>query len=75
MPVLQTKRLKLRPLADSDLPALHRFWTQPDVRRYLWDNEIISIERVAEIVATSTAFFDDCNSGFSPSSSRTSRTS
>ena len=64
MPVMETKRLKLRPLADADLPALHRFWTQPDVRRYLWDNQIISIERVAEIVATSTAFFAACNSGF-----------
>ncbi|MYG14759.1 MAG: GNAT family N-acetyltransferase, partial [Gammaproteobacteria bacterium] len=53
MPVLQTKRLTLRPLAEADLSALHRFWTQPDVRRYLWDNEIISIERVAEIVASS----------------------
>ena len=64
MPVLRTKRLTLRPLAEADTPALHQFWTQPDVRRYLWDNEIISIEQVADIIATSTAFFDACDSGF-----------
>ena len=64
MVILQTKRLRLRPLAEADIPALHRFWTQPDVRRYLWDNEIISVEQVAEIVAASAAFFDQCGSGF-----------
>ena len=64
MVILETKRLRLRPLAEADIPALHRFWTQPDVRRYLWDNVIISVERVAEIVAGSAAFFDQCGSGF-----------
>ncbi len=64
MVILETKRLRLRPLAEADIPALHRFWTQPGVRRYLWDNVIISVKRVAEIVAGSTAFFDQCGSGF-----------
>ena len=32
-------------------------------RRYLWDNRIISIERVAEIVAGSQLFFDETGSG------------
>ena len=61
---LQTQRLNLRPLADGDVPALHAFWTQPDVRRYLWDNAIISRQRVAQIVNSSSAFFAACNSGF-----------
>ena len=64
MAILHTKRLRLRPLTEDDVPALHGFWTQPDVRRYLWDNEIISVGRVAEIVASSSAFFAVCGSGF-----------
>jgi RimJ/RimL family protein N-acetyltransferase len=38
---LDTARLRLRPYRDSDLDALHRLWTDPDVRRYLWDDTII----------------------------------
>ncbi len=64
MAILETKRLRLRPLEEADIPALHSFWTQPDVRRYLWDNVIITMERVAEIVAESTAFFAKFGSGF-----------
>ncbi len=62
--ILTTKRLNLRPLTPGDAPFLHNFWTQPDVRRYLWDNEILSVERVAEIVTANTAFFKASNSGF-----------
>ncbi|MCY4215317.1 MAG: hypothetical protein OXF68_17055 [Gammaproteobacteria bacterium] len=32
MPVLRTKRLKLRPLAEADLSALRRFCAQPNVQ-------------------------------------------
>ncbi len=49
MPILQTKRLKLRPLAETGLSALHRFGIQQGARRCLWDNEIISIERVIAV--------------------------
>jgi ribosomal-protein-alanine N-acetyltransferase len=54
----------LRPINGADVPALHRFWTDPDVRRYLWDNEIISIAKVEELVSSSEAFFETANSGF-----------
>ncbi len=64
MSILQTRRLVLRPVALADVPALHRFWTDPDVRRYLWDNEIISVAKVEELVASSEAFFEAVNSGF-----------
>ena len=33
MPTLRTQRLALRPVVEDDVPALHRFWTNPDVRR------------------------------------------
>lgn len=38
---LDTARLRLRPYRPADLDALHELWTDPQVRRYLWDDEII----------------------------------
>jgi [ribosomal protein S5]-alanine N-acetyltransferase len=57
MPILRTERLVLRPIAPTDVEALHRFWTDPGVRKYLWDNEIISHEQVREIIAESERCF------------------
>jgi [ribosomal protein S5]-alanine N-acetyltransferase len=57
MLTLSTERLVLRPISLSDVDVLHTFWTDPAVRRYLWDNEVISRERVVEIVGNSEASF------------------
>jgi ribosomal-protein-alanine N-acetyltransferase len=47
---IRTARLRMRPWTLGDVDELHRLWTDPDVRRYLWDDEVISRERaVAEI--------------------------
>lgn len=40
-PVLKTPRLRLLPLGIGRLDALHRHWTRPEVRRYLWDGREI----------------------------------
>ncbi len=61
---LSTARLRLCPIADTDVEALHRLWTNKEVRRYLWDNRIIPIETVQTIVTNSASFFDDTGSGF-----------
>lgn len=45
-------RLTLRPVRPDDVDALHRHWTNPDVRRYLWD-DVVSRADVADIVAES----------------------
>ena len=37
--MLQSARLRLIPFENSDLVRLHALWTDPDVRRYLWDDE------------------------------------
>ena len=50
MPTLRTERLVLRPIAGCDEAALHRLWTDPEVRRYLWENRILSREKVVEII-------------------------
>ena len=61
---LSTERMLLLPLCGADVPALHDLWTNKEVRRYLWDNRIISAETVADIVSNSEAFFQGTGSGF-----------
>jgi ribosomal-protein-alanine N-acetyltransferase len=55
---VETVRLRLRPLAVADVDDLHRLFTQPGVRRYLWDDEIIPRERTAAVVERSAAWFE-----------------
>ncbi len=56
-PTLRTPRTDLRPLTAADLDAAHALWTDPDVRRYLWDDVVISRERAAEALARSEGDF------------------
>ena len=56
-PMLRTLRAVLRPLGVADLDAVHALWTDPDVRRYLWDDVAITRERAAEVVAASADNF------------------
>jgi len=63
MPKLSTERLVLRPISSADVDVLHTFWTDPAVRRYLWDNEVISRDRVVDIVGNSEASFVDFGYG------------
>jgi ribosomal-protein-alanine N-acetyltransferase len=58
LPLLETPRLLLRPSAHADLDALHRLWTDPKVRRYLWDNVIIPKERTASFLQESVECFE-----------------
>ena len=64
MATLATERLNLRPLIPGDVPALHLFWNDPEVRRYLWDNQELSTQTVTEIVDQSEACFRDLGAGF-----------
>ena len=63
-PVLSTERLRLRPFAREDIDALHAHWTQPDVRRYLWDGRVISREEAADVVEESVTGFAERRYGF-----------
>jgi [ribosomal protein S5]-alanine N-acetyltransferase len=54
---LETPRLVLRPLTAADAAAVHAQWTEPDVRRYLWDDEVISLERAREVLDSSARDF------------------
>jgi RimJ/RimL family protein N-acetyltransferase len=56
-PTLTTPRAILRPLGRADLAAVHALWTDPAVRRYLWDDVVITREQAAEALATSAQNF------------------
>jgi [ribosomal protein S5]-alanine N-acetyltransferase len=46
-----------------DTDNLHRLWTAPGVRRYLWDNEIIPRARTADVIARSERLFAERGHG------------
>ena len=54
---LETARLLLRPCTADDLAALHQLWTDPEVRRYLFDDRIISREQADAMIQSSLASF------------------
>lgn len=54
---INTPRLRLRPCREEDLSALHALWTEPEVRRYLWDGQVIPRARAMEILAKSEESF------------------
>ena len=60
---IETERLILQPFADSDVDALHALWLQPDVRRYLWDDERIDRDTAASVVTRSVASFSETGYG------------
>jgi ribosomal-protein-alanine N-acetyltransferase len=63
-PQITTARLRFQPFTLEDIDALHHIWTDPDVRRYLWDDEIISRETAEEVVRGSIASFQEQRFGF-----------
>lgn len=56
-PQLETPRTALLPLEFSDLPTTHALWTDPGVRKYLWDDVVITEDRAAEVIAASDDHF------------------
>ena len=47
----------MRPVADEDHAALHAIFTQPGVRRFIFDDELIAAEQTAEIITKSRTLF------------------
>lgn len=52
-PTIETPRLQLRPISAADVDMLWALWTDPQVRRFLWDDRTLTR---AEAAAT----IDDC---------------
>ena len=55
---LQTPRCSLRPVAPAEAEALHTLWTRPEVRRFLWDDELISLGQTRDLIADSCAHLE-----------------
>ena len=56
-----TARLRLRPVTGEDIDVLHRLWTEPGVRKHLFDDETIARERAAgEVERSQEAFRSSC---------------
>jgi len=49
--------LTLRPCTESDIGTLHALWSDPDVRRWLWDDRITELKEVQDLVAESLESF------------------
>lgn len=56
--VITTARLRLQPLSLDDLEPLLALWTEPGVRRFLFDDQIISREQAATEIIDSIARFE-----------------
>jgi ribosomal-protein-alanine N-acetyltransferase len=63
LPTLETARLVLLPWSLDDIDALHQMWNDPQVRRYLWDDEVISRQRAAATVEAAIASAKQCGIG------------
>ena len=55
--IITTARLRLQPLSFDDLEALHSLWTEPGVRRFLFDDQVISREQAAAEINDSAERF------------------
>jgi RimJ/RimL family protein N-acetyltransferase len=56
--VLTTERLELRPSGAADLEILHALWTEPRVRRFLFDGRSIDAEEARRLVERGAATFE-----------------
>src|SRR5215472_8409148 len=51
LPRISTDRLNLRPFTIMDIDRLHALWAHPDMRRFLWDDIVISRDRAADEIS------------------------
>jgi len=54
---IQTERLTLRPLTIDDVEAIHQIWIDAGVRKFMWDDEIISFEEASAVIEKSVKYF------------------
>ena len=54
---ITTARLSLSPMTLDDLEAVHSLWTDPGVRRFLFDDQVIPIEQTESEISDSTGRF------------------
>lgn len=57
--ILETQRLLLRPILESELSTLHAIFIEPYVRKYLCDGKIFSLQQVEEMRTESQKNFEE----------------
>jgi [ribosomal protein S5]-alanine N-acetyltransferase len=57
--VIETSRLVLSPFSGRDFDEMHALWTKPDIRRHLFDGEIIPGEKAREFLRRSERDFEE----------------
>ncbi len=62
--LLDTNRLLLTPFSITDAKALQQLWTEPAVRKFLWDDQLIPLEMVNEVIEASIKDFTNHSYGF-----------
>ncbi len=60
---MNTQRLKLIPFEIQQVQELHHIFTQPYVRKYLWDDQTISMDQTQEILETNKKYFEESSWG------------
>jgi [ribosomal protein S5]-alanine N-acetyltransferase len=63
LPGIETSRLCLRPFREEHVEAIHEVWTEPSIRRFLWDNETISLGSALASVRQSVALAEEFGIG------------
>jgi RimJ/RimL family protein N-acetyltransferase len=61
-PLIKTARLYLRPFIPEDVETFHAIWNDSEVRKFLWDDQPVSIEIAQVAVRVSIELFE--NQGF-----------
>jgi ribosomal-protein-alanine N-acetyltransferase len=56
-PLITTARLAMRPFSMDDVDELHRLWIDPDVRKFLWDDQVIPLETAVAVVESGVESF------------------
>ncbi len=54
---IQAARTILRPVSIEDVGYLHHLWTDPAVRRFFWDDEVVTRERAEAAVREAVESF------------------
>ncbi|MGL5794581.1 MAG: GNAT family N-acetyltransferase [Waterburya sp.] len=57
--ILETSRLKLKPILETELNTLHSILVDPYVRRYLCDDQIFSVQKTSEMLQESLRLFQE----------------
>jgi [ribosomal protein S5]-alanine N-acetyltransferase len=57
--IVETQRLVLQPILESELSTLHMIFTDSYVRKYLCDDQVFSLQQVEEMLKQSIKHFEE----------------